>query len=233
VVTCRRIVRRSKHVSRMNHNNCVSVVIRTRPRAAFAEEDSTIVGFGSYTVHVQREQSLVRFWVHRVGCIASHRITAGVRARRTHPPSSLVPTLSCRVVDCPYATPCRCRSDRRSTPRPIPVGARALPSVRLVGSHTRSSGDRRRASVSQGQRFGCRPRPAGSHPSVHCSAAAPDHSGGWPARGLNTALARIGSTGPTRPGFDRGGKGSNPARRDHLKRSGGPTGKNEIPARLT
>jgi hypothetical protein len=52
--------------------------------------------------------------------------------------------------------------------------------------------------------------------SGRCSDAASDHSYG-DRQGISQRCTGDGwSAAPTRPGFDRGGKGSNPARRDRL-----------------
>jgi hypothetical protein len=51
---------------------------------------------------------------------------------------------------------------------------------------------------------------------VPCFDAASDHCDGWaPSRGTPPRRDARSERAPTRPGFDGGGKGSNPARRDH------------------
>lgn len=120
----------------------------------------------------------------------------------------------CREAGCPCATPSTRRSDRHLAPLRIPGSARAPRSTRHPGSGTKSSDCRRRASVSQGPVSGCRRHCVLGH-YVRCSDGASGHSGGWPARGSAASLRTSANRAPTRPGFDRGGKGSNPARRDH------------------
>lgn len=124
---------------------------------------------------------------------------------------------------CPCATPRRRHSDRRSARRQTLAGARVQRSAHRPDSGKRPSDSRPHANVIPGPRFGWCLRSAGFCSCVPCFDAASDHSGGWPAKGRaasprNEASPRnMEGRVPTRPGFDRGGKGSNPARRDHLE----------------